>query len=336
MMILEKINQDELNQIDSLYNEFVKKYVPFSLNLPKPKVQFKKLRKRLGLFHLKDNLITIDTDIANNPNELKATLWHELIHWYQWNSDKANMYKDVLSKSKGHGTFFKEMMNKINGDVGKNIISITSEHMESGKTKKKYYTYIIKNITNSYYIIFNSLTKKEQNIELLDKTLEYYQNKYPNISFEKYIFENDNLEMRHYIIPYSTIKTAKLYIISETQNSRFFEYLKSNEKNFQKITESTISEYYIYSFLNKEKKKAYYFWSDKNDERLKKQLTEIKQKYFEIFNIDFETFIFKSNNPKLKIISIKKSPSIKTLKGIGNISFNQHPDLYNELISEAK
>jgi len=308
--------------ISILIDEFIKRFVDKEnqevLKINKPQIKTRKLKNVLGTFTQGENLITIDTNIVHNFDELKKTLWHELIHWVIWHTDNQNYFAN-----NGHGPSFIAYMEKINKAEGEKIINIKSVGaMKGGTTKKYYYTYILKDLIKDIYYIFN-MNKENNDIGILN-LIEVKETE--NVKdYEFYVFKNNDLLTMQQIktitskLKWVTILNPETlsYKIGLEESAilkKIYDNLKNNENNFIKLEDKI--EYWVYAIYDKTDKKEVieYFWSVERNSKIEKKLKELQENYEKNYNRKVSVHIFKTDNEILSHPSIKIDSKTRKLK----------------------
>jgi len=173
LLLLEDANPK--NEMKRLFDEVSHKYFgEFAGKFPYPNLVIKSnliASSKAGLFVGGRNEIQIDKDIANTPETLKMTLWHEAIHYYEWwtvfngcktRSDIQQWNFTAKFGSGGHGKYFTDAMNRINSGEGSVVITVKEASIEMMATKP-FYAYVFKSHKkDSYHFCWSS--KKEPGI----------------------------------------------------------------------------------------------------------------------------------------------------------------------------
>ena len=314
-------------EIDKMYNSFVrliyKNYTNEKLN--KPEFRFQNLTKCFGKFHLGQNMITLDRDVLANNQDLKETVWHELIHWLDYELHPRSAISDARSRSAGHGAFFQDIMKIINEHFGEELITVSGA-FKGNNTYKNYYVYIIAN--DKDIVFFNSKKYSQQMVNILMKIKEFLESK-GNIYTESYILETSDLRLKEStptLTPSSKISFISLNHAKSEYLDNFFEANRSNFKQLE--LEKTKEKYWIYATYDSLQKEIIYFWSTLKNKQLENYLNILSKKIL----IGAKTSIIETDNEYLNNSKIKVSRTPKRYNKYAIVSNNYNTKYYNEII----
>lgn len=164
---------DLKNEMKRLFDEVSRKYFNEYSGFEYPKFAIQSnMLPAAGSFSPDANKISVDRDYANDPNELKAVVWHEAIHYFDWWANyksKALSLKSAkdswnfMVRFTNHGKFFIDTMNRINSGEGKSLVSVKNDTLLQ-HAQKPFYVYIMSVKNRPKNILFCWSVKKEQNI----------------------------------------------------------------------------------------------------------------------------------------------------------------------------
>lgn len=146
--VLTKENQIHIEKLQTMAKEILNKHFK-DLNLPVPEF---KLRDTMELYEAQDvynpskpdnTTIEIQKRALSDESTVRRILAHELIHHAEFLTEREKATNKFLNRfTKGHGTFFKEWMNKINSSEGTHYVTEKSDQSYSTVSNKEYYLYV--------------------------------------------------------------------------------------------------------------------------------------------------------------------------------------------------
>jgi len=167
--------------------ENIKKY-------PRPNFKVRSNLKQAGLYMPQSNMFVVNLDFAADPEQIKAVMYHESIHYYQV---AVYGFNEREFKSTGyHNNYFKQKMKEINSGEGKKYVTVTGsyESISTGKSVKKFVVYVVDKANGNFSWSWSPrrnqklIDQMKRMIELSDKT--GWKN--------AYVFETDTLKViRH-------------------------------------------------------------------------------------------------------------------------------------------
>jgi len=154
-----------------------------------PSFNVKPNLRHAGAYSPQRNQFTMNLDFSQDLENLKSTMYHETIHYYQTKGGQE--FSKMMHKLHGyHDDYFKEKMKKINAGEGKELVSIigTFQTIKSGKAAKPYYVYVLQK--NKDYMMSWSPTRIPGFIDRWKRVKDYY--KYDNA----FVFQTDNVKFK--------------------------------------------------------------------------------------------------------------------------------------------
>jgi hypothetical protein len=172
---LDESTSDLISMMKTHFEYASKKYFKDNHNKYKtPTFKIKSNLKSVGVYVPSANRFDMNADFANDEIALKATIFHETIHYFQTH---IFGFSERKLKSDGyHDAYFKQMASKINSGEGAKLVTVsgTFQSIKSGKSVKPYWAYVVdKNDGNIYWSW--SPRKSDKFIEQLHRMKDYYK-----------------------------------------------------------------------------------------------------------------------------------------------------------------
>jgi hypothetical protein len=203
-LLLEYNKQDILNKMYQYWKECLQKYFDrdeVGGKYPRPNFEIKKDNNRSAwfkytwlrgpayeMYRSHDMTIGINPDFATDDESIKANIYHETIHYYEFLLLPYEQHKKNTHEH--HGDFFKKMMDKINSGEGKQLVTIKQEVTTDTKSNKVFWVYGYRlKFDYGYEYSFSWTQRKNDNIiNFLAKTSDRYDNIYL-FQTDKYVFK---------------------------------------------------------------------------------------------------------------------------------------------------
>jgi len=171
---IEESNSDLISQMQKHFEYISKKYFKEDYNkYSKPKFKIKSNLKSVGVYIPRDNQFDINSDFASDEVSLKATMYHETIHYFQVHRNGFDKRK--FNSDGYHDDFFKKMASKINSGEGSKLVTVsgTFQSIKSGKAVKSFWVYVVDKNDGDINWTW-SPRKNDKMIERLDRMKDYY------------------------------------------------------------------------------------------------------------------------------------------------------------------
>lgn len=144
-----KLRADAMRHYKTCITKYFPKYKN-SVSLPTIKIlkNYSTIgRRKGGSYNYGTHTITVDGDIASNPELLQSVMYHETIHVMQYVIDGGIDWKK--EREGYHGSDFIAHMQRINAGEGKELVTVRMSADSTTKLKvtKPFYVYVIKEKT---------------------------------------------------------------------------------------------------------------------------------------------------------------------------------------------
>ena len=196
-----------IKKMAECFNAIINKYYPdMTLQYPNPYFKIKTKAGKMGWYQPTTNTISVTPDVSFDDELLKSTVWHEAIHWVDWQLNphqyqhySENQKRWIFNKKKfkkddeGHGAFFWSQLKRINKLENKELITKTGNLRILGKkTARPYDLYIFDNDKNNK--IYTTWSPNPKNREILTLKMQSFINS--KGGGDLYIVNTDNARFK--------------------------------------------------------------------------------------------------------------------------------------------
>lgn len=187
---IQESNSDLIKQMETAFDYVSKKYFKDDYNKhPRPTFKVKTNLKNVGAYIPEKNTFELNADFASDETLLKATMYHESIHYYQvhqFGFDERKLKRDGY-----HDDYFHIMAKKINSGEGSKLVTVSGsfQSIKSGKSVKPFWVYVVDKNDGDINWMW-SPRKNDSVIERLDRMKEYY--KWKSVK----VFETDVIDFK--------------------------------------------------------------------------------------------------------------------------------------------
>ena len=185
-LLVEQSKSELISKMKKHFADCSKKYFREDNNkYPAPNFTVRTNFRHIGAFVPQRNEFIMNLDFAQDDEAIKATMYHETIHYYQTHKFGFNR---ILHKIHGyHDDYFDQKMKEINSGEGKQLVTVRGEYtsIKSGKATKPFWVYVLAkgNELNTSW----SPTKNTSFIDRLKRIKDYYKDKYD----KGFVFQTD-------------------------------------------------------------------------------------------------------------------------------------------------
>jgi len=191
---------------------------------PYPQIKVRTQTRNWGAYHPNDNIITINRNLDGNDKALKAVMYHETIHYWDFYYDERE-----FKTNKGHGEFFKKRMKLINSREGYEVVKIKYDSSGLGavSTVKPYTLFWGYSKNRDRMILAYSKTpdnKPKFNSVILKFHRIAMENGYTDLRYAK----SNNLQIQVEIKKPITPNADYVYATSVNRNNSFFDEVEEH------------------------------------------------------------------------------------------------------------
>ena len=175
-LLLEVSKSDIIKNLKYYFEYVSKKYFGGHSKYPYPTFKLKTNLGKIGSYVPSRNEFVLDIDFANDYELLKATIFHETIHYFQVHQFGFDNRK--LKMDGYHDDYFHTKAREINSGEGKKYVTVlgTFQAIKTGKSVKPFWVYVMDKQNDEINWMW-SPTKNEKAIDLLKRISDYYHYK---------------------------------------------------------------------------------------------------------------------------------------------------------------